>query len=692
MKKFYCETAYSGDWNGAKQGKITEISVDENGVKQINKLDFFPVVYENCDFSDQKDFYGNFVKPVPINSLYKYKQEIENIGNHLGYSGDVKEHHQFIHQVYSEIGKQPDIPFISYDIEVLTSDVQPDGKIKSTGFPEANIASRPITAITLTPSNADPIVLAYGDYTGKYKDFYVKCKNEKDVILKFFDAIKPYVIITGWNISQFDNVYVLRRAINLNMNVINFFPIHKKDPEKLFKKKKITVAGGRTYYNITASFPGYVIWDYMELFKHYERDNYQSYALNSIAEIKLGKTKLDWSEKYSSLDDMYFKDFNMYIDYNVVDSLLINKLDDKLKYIKLAIQIAYLTHSNFSEIFYPTAIWANYINDELLKKNIIPRKQGYYHPESFLGGFVKTPIPGKYKWVVSFDVSSMHPSLYYNGNFSELALIDKVHDHIIRPSDDYMNPSHIDTLLETSTEDIRKLRKEDETISLAGYHFRKKQDILGSIIERAYKLKEEYADQKAKSTTDADKEYYEGLRYAIKIFINSFYGALSQKFFRYFCQESARSITESSQYLVKKVGNKLAETIGDTDNGGSSFIYSDTDSLVFLSNLQTNKGDIMIGDLYNKGFNEREISKGKFVVEVNNYTSASFNKKTKQVEHKNITYVMKHKVKKKMYKITVGDKSVTCTEDHSVIVQRDNTYIDISPKEIIKGDKIIKLK
>ena len=58
-----------------------------------------------------------------------------------------------------------------------------------------------------------------------------------------------------------------------------------------------------------------------------------------------------------------------------------------------------------------------------------------------------------------------------------------------------------------------------------------------------------------------------------------------------------------------------------------------------------------------------------------------------------VSYLYKHKVKKEMFAIKASDGTeVKVTSDHSVFVYRDGKVIQVSPSEIQKGDKLIKLK
>lgn len=120
-------------------------------------------------------------------------------------------------------------------------------------------------------------------------------------------------------------------------------------------------------------------------------------------------------------------------------------------------------------------------------------------------------------------------------------------------------------------------------------------------------------------------------------------------------------------------------------------ITIDTDSVVGNSIINTNYGDFLIEDLWEKSIEKHEYKEGKFIGYLPAYKAPSFNTQKEKIEMNNINFIMKHKVNKRMYKIKIDKKEVIVTEDHSIIVKRNNDYISVKPKNILKTDKIIKL-
>ena len=170
----------------------------------------------------------------------------------------------------------------------------------------------------------------------------------------------------------------------------------------------------------------------MELFQKfgYTYGPQESYALNHIAYVVLGEKKLSYEES-GSLKNLYKDDYQKYIDYNMKDVQLVDRLEEKLGLITLAITMAYKGGVNFQDTFGVTAIWESIIFRKLYQSKIItPLTQKYddYQIQDgkshIAGGYVKDPVPGKYQWVVSFDLNSLYPNIIVQNNMSPETIVE----------------------------------------------------------------------------------------------------------------------------------------------------------------------------------------------------------------------------------------------------------------------------
>jgi len=179
-----------------------------------------------------------------------------------------------------------------------------------------------------------------------------------------------------------------------------------------------------------------------------------------------------------------------------------------------------------------------------------------------------------------------------------------------------------------------------------------------------------------------------------KTLINGLYGALANRYFPLFNQNIARAITGNGRYFIQLMSKEIERTLQEMLPIKKSYVfYNDTDSVGGSTIIDTSQGNVSIENLYNALNGKIEIrSENNFIKHIsNNINCKSFNTSTKTIENKKIKYIMAHKVKKRMYKIKHCKDEIIVTEDHSVIINRNGNYIDVSPKDIKKGDKIIKI-
>jgi len=149
--------------------------------------------------------------------------------------------------------------------------------------------------------------------------------------------------------------------------------------------------------------------------------------LDYIASVELGQKKLDHSE-FDTFKDFYTKNWEKFIDYNIIDVELVDRLEDKMKLIELALTMAYDAKVNYADVFYQVRMWDTIIYNYLKKRNIvIPQKDRSEKNEKYAGAYVKEPIPGKYDYVVSFDLNSLYPHLMMQFNISPETLVDDRH-------------------------------------------------------------------------------------------------------------------------------------------------------------------------------------------------------------------------------------------------------------------------
>ena len=175
---------------------------------------------------------------------------------------------------------------------------------------------------------------------------------------------------------------------------------------------------------------GVTVLDYLDIYKKFTFANRESYRLDVIAEIELGQKKLDHSE-FDTFRDFYTHGWTKFVDYNLVDVDLVDRMEEKMKLIDLVMLMAYDAKCNYTDTFAQVRLWDIIIYNYLRKKDIVlaPIIRSD-KKDQYAGAYVKEPKPGPYDWVVSFDLNSLYPSLIRFLNVSPETLLDTKHERI----------------------------------------------------------------------------------------------------------------------------------------------------------------------------------------------------------------------------------------------------------------------
>ena len=575
----------------------------EDGVKVEKKEKFSPTLFVPTKEKTKWTSFDNTpVDSVHFDTMKEAKEFIESYGSMDNFKiyGTTNYIHQFITERFpGEIKYNMDhVNVVTFDIEVASDE----------GFPKPEEAAYPVISIALKSSKSDYYqVWGLGDYDPEKTEIdtqgvgiaYHKCDNEAMLLssfLHYWIGNTPDVI-TGWNTRFFDIPYLVNR-----ISMVGGEDAAKRlSPWKLVNERN-TVIGGRTQYGY--ELVGIQQADYLELFKKfgYSYGAQESYKLDHIAYVVLGEKKLSYDE-YGSLHTLYKYNHQKFIDYNIKDTLLVKRIDDKMGLINLALTIAYKGGVNVSDTFGTTAIWESIIYRRLMRQRIISplnqipkipyaivgatetskknpgstaREKGLIH--SIAGGYVKDPQVGLHDWVVSFDLNSLYPNIIVQYNISPETIIKDL---------DIRFASGVESYL-----DKEEPVSDQYAIAASGVAFSKeKEGIIPELIVELYAERKVIKKQmlEAKQEYEKEKSYaieskinqLENNQMAIKILLNSLYGALANKYFKYFDNALAESVTLTGQLSIKwaeKAINIEMNKILKTDNV-DYVIAIDTDSV-----------------------------------------------------------------------------------------------------------------
>jgi DNA polymerase elongation subunit (family B) len=484
---------------------------------------------------------------------------------------------QFIQDRWSdEIEFDPNaINIVNIDIEVASDE----------GFPEPDQAYHPVISIALKSSKDDNYyVWGLGEYDTSKAILpnvqYLHCRDEKDLLEKFllfWSKLKPDVV-TGWNVRFFDIPYIINR-----MNRVLGENLTKKmSPWDIVEQRQVRY---KLKEMNTYEMVGISQLDYLDLFQKfgYSYGNQESYALNHIAYVVLGERKLSY-EEFGNLHTLYKEDHQKFIDYNVKDVQLVDRLEDKMGLIVLAMTIAYKAGVNYNDTFGTTGIWDTIIYRNLCSKKIAILPNLDKVKNDYPGGFVKDPHVGMHNWVCSFDLNSLYPNLIIQYNMSPETIVQ-----------DNMNPNA--SVAKCLSGEV--VNDTEYAMAANGVYFHKdKRGVLPSIVTEYYgervDIKNKMLDAKKRLEKEGksyaierDINRYENQQMAIKILLNSLYGALGNRYFRYFDMRIAEGITLSGQLSVLKAEKAINDYMNGVLKTDKDYVIAiDTDSVYLnLSDL-----------------------------------------------------------------------------------------------------------
>lgn len=384
------------------------------------KIPYAPTLFlpSNKD-TKYKTLHGESLEPMKFSSIREAKEFYNNYKdvNNFKIYGNAKYEYAFI---ADNFGNDFDWDFDKINIAVFDIEVGSEN-----GFPNPYEANEPITAISIRFNIKHKTrVFACGDFVNKDegKVVYIKCKDEYDLCKRFLNEwIENYPdVISGWNSKFFDIPYIINRF----NKILGEKETKKLSPWNMINDREVYLMNKmQKAYDIL----GIASLDYQELYKWYAPSgkSQESYRLDNIAHVELGKNKLSYDE-YDNLHQLYRLNFQKFIEYNIVDLDLILELDDKLKLFELALTIAYDTKSNYTDVFTQTRMWDSLTYCYLLKQNIIvPPMKISQKDSAFEGAYVKDPQIGMHHWVASFDLNSLYPNLMRQYNLSPETLVSR---------------------------------------------------------------------------------------------------------------------------------------------------------------------------------------------------------------------------------------------------------------------------
>lgn len=451
----------------------------ENGKSVIFKEEFQPTLYVKSNKeTGWKTLDGENVEPIQpgtVKDCREFYRKYENVDGFKIYGNE-----RYIYQYISDKYPESEIKFDIKKINLVTIDIE----VKSEqGFPDPDSCSEEMLTISMQ-DYATKKIKTWGrkPYTPTQDNVtYYHYDDEVDMLNSFIYHWNknPPEVVTGWNCRLYDIPYLCGRIDR----IMGQKKLKLLSPWGLVSHEEIYISGRKfNVYDIA----GTTTLDYLELYKKFTYTNQESYRLDYIADIELGQKKLDHSE-FDTFKDFYNGNWKKFVDYNIIDVELVDRLEDKLRLIELAITMAYDGKVNYTDVMFQVRLWDTIIYNYLKKKKIVvPQKDRSEKDSKFAGAYVKEPKPGLYDYVVSFDLNSLYPHLIMQYNISPETLLDEKHPNV-----------SVDKLL---NEEVAFEMYKDYAVCANGAMYRKdERGFLPELMEKMYAERKAFKKEMLKS-------------------------------------------------------------------------------------------------------------------------------------------------------------------------------------------------
>ena len=553
---------------------------DGDGKKVFQRIKYKPTLYlkskENTSTA-WKALDGTPVEPMQFDSMREVKEFEQTYCDIPSFKvyGNTRHIPAFIQKQFPN-----EIQYSRSLVDIASLDIETE---YGDGFPEVDNPVNKILTIAYKSSKDNtyrvwgmkPYDPAKSELQGVEIDYrqYTAESSMLEAFINFWSREENVPdVITGWNTRFFDIPYMVSRMAFL----LGEDKVKELSPWKKIDRREITIRGRK---QITFDIVGIQHLDYMELFKKfaYTYGNQESYSLNHISSVVLGEKKLDYSE-VGTLRELYDADFQMFVDYNIKDVELIERMEEKLGLITLVLTMAYLGGVNYTDTLGTTAIWDSIIFRRLARSRVAILPNNDSETSAYPGGYVKDPHVGMHEWVMSFDLNSLYPNLIVQYNMSPETIIEIDGIDGTCAANGVKFSKDKKGIIPEIVEELYAQRVDIKKDMLTAKHkIESLNEELAVAVKNNGKIKKLQEEIRLQASVVARLETHQT---AVKILLNSLYGAMGNKYFRYFDLRIASAITLTGQEVIKyaetKVNSYLDNFIGEPKD---RVIAMDTDSL-----------------------------------------------------------------------------------------------------------------
>ena len=383
-----------------------------------------PYLFVRAERGSYRSIHGERLMKFEFESIYEARDYVKQVyttpGGSKFWGLD-----QFVYPYISD-NFEEGFEYDTSQICVANIDIEADG---SSGFPDPSLADKACTAITMIRRGVIH-VFGYVDFPSavlNQRIRYVRCEDEREMLLRFLDCwTSDYPdVITGWNVDGFDVPFLVNRI----RRVLGEDYAKLLSPWKILDERTFVFRGMETQTFVPL---GITVLDYLPMYrgKKFVQEPRESYTLNYIAHVELGESKVDYSE-HGDLHTLWLEDPDKFMQYNVHDAVLVERLDEKLDLMGIVFQLAYGARTNYSDALGSVKQWEVILYNEMMKDRIVI--DGKQSEEDLMaarpldGGYVKVPQTDGFKiWGVSIDLDSLYSHLQMQFNISPETRMEKM--------------------------------------------------------------------------------------------------------------------------------------------------------------------------------------------------------------------------------------------------------------------------
>jgi DNA polymerase elongation subunit (family B) len=585
-----------------------------NGNREYREYPANYIFYYDDPRGKFQSIYGNAVSRFSTRNNKEFRKEIRIQSGKQLYESDINPIFRCLEENYKGIdGPKLNVAF--FDIEV---DFDP-----LRGFSPPSDPFNAITAISVYLQWLEQMVTLVippkhmsmetaREIAGEF-DNTVVFESEAELLKTFLDLIEDADALSGWNSEGFDIPYTINRITRV---------LSKDDTRRMclwnqYPKQRMFERFGAE--QATYDLIGRVHMDYMQLYRKYTYEERHSYSLDAIAEYELGETKTVFE---GTLDQLYNQNFKKFIEYNRQDTMILAKLDNKLKFLDLANTLAHENTVLLQTTMGAVAVTEQAIINEAHERGmVVPNRKERYTDEDTqaAGAYVAYPKKGIHEYIGSIDINSLYPSAIRALNMGQETIVGQLRpimtERYIREKmssgssfaaawEGLFGSLEYTAVMEQQrgTEITIDWKDGDSTVHSAAdiwpmifdsnkpwmlsangtiFTF-EKEAVIPGLLKRWYAERKEM-QKKLKECTDKDEEEYWDKRQLVKkINLNSLYGAILNPGCRFFDKRIGQSTTLTGRAIAKHMDAYVNECItGKYDHVGESIIYGDTDSCYF---------------------------------------------------------------------------------------------------------------